>query len=45
MDGLIHRSSDRILQTCTNLLESQLGVACGAGKTVDTPGLVQGRHH
>lgn len=27
------------------LLEGELGVAGRAGKTVDTPGLVQGRHH
>lgn len=27
------------------VLESELGVAGGAGEAVDTPGLVQGRHH
>lgn len=32
------------LVTC-HLLEGELGVAGGAGKTVDTPSLVEGGHH
>lgn len=33
------------IPTCHYLLESQLGIAGGAGEAVDTPGLVKGRHH